>query len=565
VPTRALPLAALIALSSFAAPGCGPPPAARESSSPTAPAARARFCRNVELMRDGAACLDEVSAETQKHRGATYVLEERDGRVAGYRCVNGAGGPCAEPESYTLRFENGALAVRASFNELGVPLGQLLCSPLPGGKTRRAWRRVSGEGDEGLEVVTWDARGFVAERRFVDAANEPRVDDEGVYGYRYTRDEQGRIVAVQAIDGGGRPMLNRYSWGIEKTLYDPVGNSTEIQRLDIDGKLSRNGISRSVFERDAWGNGTRSSYFDAGGKPAVDKQEGAFTTERRDDHGNLIEARYFGADGQPYIAPSGAAGYRAEHDAAGRGVAVVYLDTAGNPARLRRGHARATFRYDARGRLTAERYFDEKGEPVIIAEGYAIVAHGYNDTNDEVLTAYLGPHERPMVRKGQGSAVARSFDDAHQLVGLAFLDERGKPVDLWRGYAGVRFAYDASGKRVRTTHLDSSGQPVEMVGVGLLRVAFAGQGLDLPGVTRSRDEARARAEEALRLIRGGLTFPAALRIYGDDGGLTGDDIGEIAVGALQPELSRTVAQLATGSVSDVVETISGFFILQRLR
>lgn len=558
--SRALSTATLLAAAALGAAACGPPPAARSTEDADS-APRKRICREVEHLRTGAACLGEITAETQSHLGAAYILEEAGGRALSVRCVNGAGGPCAEPEDTTFAYEGGVLTRTAHRSELGVPFGYYVYSNLANGKSLRRWQPLSGE-DDTFEHVLWDARGFIAERRYVDAAGEPLADADGVYGIRYTRDEEGRISGSLTVDAGGRPMLNRTSFSGQKYRRDAAGNIVSAARFDVDDRPSRPGIQRTVFEYDAWGNVTKTSNFDADGKPSADTQAGASSTERRDEHGNPVETRYFGVDGGPYLAPSGEAGFRAAYDAAGRRVRIAYLNAAGAPAPVRGGVARIDMRYDPRGRLVEERYYNEGGEPVVAPIGCAILARKYNDAGDEVVTAYLGPHERPMIRKGLYSAVARDHDGAHRLLAVAYLDERGKPVDIWRGYAGVRYTYDASGKRTRTVHVDSSGQPVEMVDLRMLRVAFQGQGLDVPGVTRSRDDARARAAEALARIRGGLGFVAAVRLFADDASSDGGT-GEMAATALQPEIAKAVAQLAPGDVSEVLETLGGFFIVQR--
>ena len=533
--TRTLSTAALVVASALAILACGPAPAPRTAEE-APPASGKRLCRLIQYNRAGPTCSGEITAETAAHLGTSYRLVQENGQAVSLRCVNGAGGPCADPESYTFRYEGGLLVGWQFLNEIGVPYGGYTYTHRPDGKTLRVRRSISGA-DESIEVLGWDARGFIADRRYVDEAGEPLADQEGVYGIHYTRDAQGDPLATTLVDAGGRPMLNRYSYSGEKWRRDAEGRTVEVARFDLDDRPAHSGIQRTVYEHDAWGNVTKTSCLNHEGKPALDMDQGAFSTEKRDEHGNPIEVRYFGLRGEPFTAPSGEAGYRTDYDASGRRARVTFLDAAGAPTRAGHGYARRDVRYDAVGRPIEERYFDEKGELVITPGGFAILVHRYSDVGDEIVTAYLGPHERPMLRKGLYSAVARVFDGEHRLVGLGYLDERGKPIDIWRGYAGLRYAYDASGKRTRTVHVDSSGAPVEMVKLRMLRVSFQGQGLDVAGVTRSRDEARARAAEALGGIRGGLGFAAAIRLYADDPQADGGG-GELAATALQPEESR---------------------------
>jgi YD repeat-containing protein len=359
------------------------------------------------------------------------------------------------------------------------------------------------------------------------------------------------------VDAGGRPMLAR--GGVARWRYelDAHGESVAAEGLDLEGQLVRRGLARTVWSRDDWGNLLRTAFFDAQGAPALDAGRGAATVAVRDDHGLLRALRLLDARGAPYLGSDGHAGYGFSYDAAGRRLALTYVDVAGRPTRAAGGFARATYRYDDRGRLVEERRYDEAGELVITPAGFAIAAHRYNDAGDEILTLFLGPHGGPMIGEGIASGIAQAYDAAHRLLGYAFLDERGKPRDIWRGYAVVRHAYDASGRRVRTERLDSGGEPAQVLDLRLLRVAFG-----VPG-SRSRDDARARADEALRRVRRGLPFADALRQYGD--GSEQPATVEISAGMLQPELAKAARALAPGEVSEVIETLQGFFVLQRAK
>lgn len=86
-------------------------------------------------------------------------------------------------------------------------------------------------------------------------------------------------------------------------------------------------------------------------------------------------------------------------------------------------------------------------------------------------------------------------------------------------------------------------------------------------VTRSRDEARARAEELrARVIAPGADFGAVARESSEDASAErGGDLGWLGRGRLAPAYETAVEQLAVSDVSPVVETEFGFHVIQRLQ
>ena len=86
-----------------------------------------------------------------------------------------------------------------------------------------------------------------------------------------------------------------------------------------------------------------------------------------------------------------------------------------------------------------------------------------------------------------------------------------------------------------------------------------------PGVTRTHDEARARADEALRRARAGDDFAALVREFSDEpgAGARGGALGRFGHGMMTPAFERAAFALDVGAISDVVETEFGFHVIQR--
>ncbi len=105
---------------------------------------------------------------------------------------------------------------------------------------------------------------------------------------------------------------------------------------------------------------------------------------------------------------------------------------------------------------------------------------------------------------------------------------------------------------------------VETVGARHILVMHEGSVRKSPTVTRTKEEALARCQEALDRVRSGSDFAALAGVYSDGPTKTkGGDLGVFPRGAMVPEFSEAVFALDIGRVSDVVETPFGYHIIQR--
>lgn len=98
-------------------------------------------------------------------------------------------------------------------------------------------------------------------------------------------------------------------------------------------------------------------------------------------------------------------------------------------------------------------------------------------------------------------------------------------------------------------------------------IAYKGAELAPKQVTRSKDEARKRAEEVLAKLKADKTKLAELATtYSDDASkVAGGAIGNFERNAMPPAFSDAAFGLEVGALSEIVETPRGFHIILRTR
>lgn len=104
-----------------------------------------------------------------------------------------------------------------------------------------------------------------------------------------------------------------------------------------------------------------------------------------------------------------------------------------------------------------------------------------------------------------------------------------------------------------------------LMGAKHLLVMYAGSRRAPSHVTRSRDEARALAEQALKRAQQGARFEDLVAQYSDEPGAAGrgGDLGRFPKGAMVREFEQALENVAVGALSGVVETPFGFHVIVR--
>jgi hypothetical protein len=109
-------------------------------------------------------------------------------------------------------------------------------------------------------------------------------------------------------------------------------------------------------------------------------------------------------------------------------------------------------------------------------------------------------------------------------------------------------------------------QPREMFGAKHLLVMYKGGRRAPPTITRTKEEAKARAEEALKKAKSGkVKFEDLVTEYSDEpgAGTRGGDLGKFPKGAMVPEFQSALEKMKVNDVSDLVETPFGYHVILR--
>ena len=108
--------------------------------------------------------------------------------------------------------------------------------------------------------------------------------------------------------------------------------------------------------------------------------------------------------------------------------------------------------------------------------------------------------------------------------------------------------------------------PREMFAAKHLLVMYKGGRRAPEGVTRTKDEAKARATEAQKKAKDGKSkFEDLVKEYSDEprAGERGGDLGTFAKGSMVPEFQAGLEKIKIGEISDVIETPFGFHVILR--
>jgi hypothetical protein len=114
------------------------------------------------------------------------------------------------------------------------------------------------------------------------------------------------------------------------------------------------------------------------------------------------------------------------------------------------------------------------------------------------------------------------------------------------------------------TPVELAAEPAEISARHLL-VSYRDALRAAPGIGRTKEQARERAEEAQKRAAAGEDFVALVKQYSDEPGAAdrGGDLGKFDRTQMVPAFANAAFKLKVGEVSQVVETQFGFHVILR--
>ncbi len=112
----------------------------------------------------------------------------------------------------------------------------------------------------------------------------------------------------------------------------------------------------------------------------------------------------------------------------------------------------------------------------------------------------------------------------------------------------------------------SCNQEPKEIQVAHILIMYQGSTRAPESVTRTKEEARAFAEELLQRIKEGADFQELAKEYSDGpSSVNGGVLNPFGRGKMMPAFEEAAFALKKGKVSGIVETDFGFHIIKRLR
>lgn len=451
----------------------------------------------------------QLSSTAASHRNESYRFTTRGGRVLEVARVDGSGRPSADPQfqhfedpaaagiaRWVYRFYGDGLPAQIEqFDARGVLARRVSLQFLPdrslaiarferefgvaqrdvanGGGVETIFRvEANSRSQVGQHRLRFDGEGRLLSRVFEPVGGgQPMRDARGTFGLSYTYDDQGRRVAIAAVDAKGQPLKGVPG---QANLARAEWDGDEVKRVfwrDSEGRAaySQGGVSEVRIERDTWGNMRQESFFDVEGRSIISSAwRYAIKRYAYDDAGRVIGTSLHDASGAPLLAY----GFHREErrvSADGRQVEYRFFDPRGQLVpnrRLRCAIQREEF--NERGWMVRQSCFDENQRPIPqLGSGSPVTLWRYDDQGRAVETRNLTAEGPPYGGKNGIARAERAYDGRGNLLSWNGFGVDGKPYPQSdSGFTGTRYAYDVNGNRIRSAGFGPNGQPAIHVSEG---------------------------------------------------------------------------------------------------
>ena len=329
---------------------------------------------------------------------------------------------------------------------------------------------------ESSVYAEYDSAGNRRWEEYRDPAEVPEPGGRGYTRLEFERDEVGRL-RTERFRLGKNPTHDvdgcyGYDYRYELELVH------EVTCVGPDGRAVNNASGQARFRNvyDAWGDLREEEYFDAAGRPAVQRGYSRVSIVR-DERGRPIDRRYFLPSGRrAIVADSGLSGYsrvKTKYADDDRRRTVQYMDAddkptagltecdeAGDPdscVLVRYNSVDVT--EDESGRLVEKRFWGSDGRPVLSNDGYAGYRVTYDARGNESEREFFGVDGAPITSRGGYARLRMESDPVGHVVRGEYLDLAGHPTRDSSGVAGYVDDHDTLGRVTHRTFVGPDGAP----------------------------------------------------------------------------------------------------------
>ena len=295
--------------------------------------------------------------------------------------------------------------------------------------------------------MEYDTEGHLQELHYAGAANKALSDADGVSGFRYERDEEGRAVKVTYLvctkDGASATENDHYeSIGTQNGLYSirytysEEGDLSEIRYYGKDEVPMRYYKNAAAIRRSFSGhNMVEEQYCDQDDKPILNKERFAIDRIEYDEHGNPVKMSYYGPDGERILRTRNYAVSTRDYDDEGRIVRIGFYGLEEEPVLTEENFAACTYVYDDNGRKSEARYYGTDGELITNVVGFASVHFQYDDVGHVTRVDFYDTEAAPVCSAYGGASCVSEYDEAGNCtspVAMDMLFARDNTTDLVR-------------------------------------------------------------------------------------------------------------------------------------
>lgn len=343
--------------------------------------------------------------------------------------------------------------------------------------------------------------------------------DANIAGYNYTYDEYGNLIRTSYFDRRGLPalfyervasveyrynnqhqMTAKYYRGLNDELVldqdgiagyewkkDENDNVVEETYIGLDGKPAKGYlISMSNYDGD---NMIAIAYYNTSNKPATNSRGYHKKTCVYDPKGQLTEEHYFNEKLEPVIIDEKYSIVKYQYDEKGLTTQVTYYGTKGEACLCKDGYHMMQKEYDKFGRVIKEQYFTKDKKPTNPKVMVPVGLCDYDKFGNMIFLAAQDQDGHYIIHPALGYAISRAvYDKAGNILELTYFDQNDQPMNIPEGYHKVARQYNKMGKKTQEAYYDKNLKPVLVNGAHMWKYTYDERGNTLTEAQYGKNE-----------------------------------------------------------------------------